>query len=61
VGQRGKFTAGHYFAAISASLGIGGRAFVTFSEYELATGLCIQAIFDTYQESNLAAGKPKTF
>ena len=49
----------HYFAAISASLGISGRAFATFPEYELATGWRFQTIFDTFQESNMAAGKPE--
>ena len=49
----------HCFAAISEPLGIGGHAFMTFPEYEFATGWRIQAILDNYQESNMAAGKPK--
>jgi hypothetical protein len=36
-----------------------GRAFLTFPEYELATGWRFQTIFYTYQESNVAAEKPK--
>ncbi len=47
------------FAAISEPLGISIRAFVTFPEYELATGRRLQTIFDNYQESNMAAGKPE--
>ena len=47
------------FAAISEPLGISGRAFATFPEYELATGWRFQTIFDTFQESNMAAGKPE--
>jgi hypothetical protein len=47
------------FAAISKPLGISAHAFVTFPEYELATECCFQTIFDTYQESNMAAGKPE--
>ena len=46
-------------AAISEPLGISGRAFATFPEYELATGWRFQTIFDTFQESNMAAGKPE--
>jgi len=49
----------HYFAAISVPLGISGCAFVTFPEYELATGWHFQTIFGTCQESNMAAGKPE--
>ena len=48
-------------ASISEQLGISGRAFVTFPEYELATGWRFQTIFDTYQESNMAAGNRKCF
>jgi hypothetical protein len=33
--------------------------FVTFPEHELATGWRFQTIFDVYQESNMAAGKPE--
>ena len=44
-------------ASISEQLGISGRAFVTFPEYELATGWRFQTIFDTFQESNTAAEK----
>ncbi len=47
------------FAVISEPLGISGRAFVTFPEYELATGWHFQTIFGTCQESNMAAGKPE--
>ena len=45
------------FAAISEPLGVSGCAFVTFPEYELATGWHFQTVFDTYQESIMAAGK----
>ncbi len=47
----------HYFAAISEPLGISGCSFVTFPEYELATGWRFQTLFETFQESNMAAGK----
>ncbi len=56
----GKFTPQTtIFAAISEPLGISGRAFGTFPEYKLATGWHFQSIFDTFQESNMAAGKPE--
>ena len=46
-------------AAISEPLGTSGRAFGTFPEYELATGWRFQTVFDTFQESNMATGKPE--
>ena len=47
------------FAAISKPLGIKGCALATFPEYELATRWRLQTIFDTFQKSNMAAGKPE--
>ena len=56
----GKFTTQTaIFAAISEPLGISGRAFTTFPQYELATGWRFQTIFDTCQESNMTPGKQK--
>ena len=46
------------FAAISEPLGISGRAFATFPEYDLATRQRFQIIV-TFQKSNMAAGKPE--
>jgi len=45
-------------AAISETAWISGRAFVAFPEYELATGWRFQTIFDSFQESNMAARTP---
>ena len=47
------------FAAISKPLGISGRAFATFPEYDVATRCRFQNIFVTFQKSNMAAGKPE--
>ena len=47
------------FAAMSEPLGISGRAFATFPECELATEWRFQTIFPTYEESNMATGKPE--
>jgi hypothetical protein len=46
-------------AAISKPLRICGCALATFPEYELATRWCLQTIFDTFQKSKMAAGKPE--
>ena len=47
------------FAAISEPLGINGCALATFPEYVLVTERCLHAIFDTFQKSNMAVGKPE--
>ena len=44
---------------MSEPLGISGRAFATFPECELATEWRFQTIFPTYQEFNMATGKPE--
>ena len=49
----------HFEHCISEPLAISGRVFVTFTEYELATGWRFQTVFDAYRESNMAAGKPE--
>ena len=46
-------------APISEPLGISGRAFVTFPEYDLARRWRFHTIFVNFQKKNLAAGKPK--
>ena len=55
----GKFPPPTISAAISEPLGISGRVFMTFPEYELATGWRFQTVFDAFQKSNMAAGKPE--
>jgi hypothetical protein len=55
-GGGGNLTQTTILAPISEPLGISGRTFVTFPEYDLARRWRFQTISDNYQESNMAAG-----
>jgi len=60
-GGGGKFTPPQttVSAAIPTPLGISETCFVTFPEYDLATGWRFQTIPETYQKSNMRPEKPE--